>query len=99
MLHRLPRGLGTVAVALALFATVGAAGVLDHTLKQRRMNHAEVAEWYCAHTQTHCGGPSSSRIENAWNQRERGYQIALGVVAAAGAVLTIVARRRQPPGH
>jgi hypothetical protein len=95
MLHRLPRGFGTVAVTLALLGAIGVAGVVDHTSKQRRINRAGVSEWYCAHRQTHCGGPSSSRIEDAWNQRERGYKIGLGVVAAVGVVLTIVARSRR----
>jgi hypothetical protein len=95
MLPRRARGLGTFAVTLALLAAIGTAGVVDHTLKQRRMNRAEESQWYCTHTQTRCGGPSSIRIENAWNQRERGYQIALGVVAAAGVALAIVARSRR----
>ena len=62
------------------------------------MNRAELSEWYCEHKQTHCGGPSSSRLEDAWNQRERGYQLALGLVAAAGGLLTIVAHRRRLGG-
>lgn len=95
MLERLPAGLRTAAVTLALLALIGAAGVVDHTLKAHRMNHAERSEWYCEHMQTRCGGPSSSQLEDAWNQRERGYQIALGLVAAAGGLLTIVAHRRR----
>jgi hypothetical protein len=84
-----------VTVTLVLLALIGAAGVVDHTLKARRMNRAELSEWYCEHRQTHCGGPSSSRLEDAWNRRERGYQLALGLVAAAGGLLTIVAHRRR----
>ena len=95
MLHRLPPGLRTVAVTLVLLAVIGAAGVVDHTLKAHRMNRAELSEWYCEHKQTRCGGPSSSQLEDAWNQRERGYQIALGLVAAAGGLLTIVVHRRR----
>jgi|1185.fasta_scaffold272974_2 hypothetical protein len=83
-------GLGTLAVLLTLLAAIGAAGVVDHTLKGRRMGHAQVREWYCEHKQTRCGGASSRRIEDAWNEREVGYQLALGVVAV-GAALTIVA--------
>ena len=95
MLQRLSPGLRTVTVTLVLLAVIGAAGVVDHTLKARRMNRAELSEWYCEHRQTRCGGPSSSRLEDAWNQRERGYQLALGLVAAAGGLLTIVAHRRR----
>jgi hypothetical protein len=94
MLRRIPLWLGAAAVTLALLAAIGTAGVVDHTLKQRRMNRAEVSEWYCGHEQTRCGGPSSDGIEDAWNQRERGYQIALGVVAAVGAAVAIGARAR-----
>jgi hypothetical protein len=93
-MHRLSPGLGAVAVTIVLLVGIGAAGVVDHTLKTRHMNRAEVSEWYCEHAQTRCGGPSSSRLEDAWNRRERGYQVALGVVAAVGA-LTIVARKRR----
>ena len=95
MLHRLAPGLGTLAVTLTLIGAIAAAGVADHTFKVRRINQAQVSEWYCKHAQKRCGGPSSDGIENAWNQRERGYQIALAGVAAAGAALTIVARRRR----
>ena len=95
MLHRLPPGLRTVAVTLVLLAVIGAAGVVDHTVKAHRMNRAERSEWYCEHKQTQCGGPSSSQLEDAWNARERGYQIALGLVAAAGGLLTIVVHRRR----
>ena len=95
MLRRLAPGFGTIAVTLVLLAAIGAAGVVDHTLKTRRMNRAEVSEWYCEHTQTRCGGASSSELEDAWNQREHVYQAALVIVAAAGGILTIVARRRR----
>ena len=84
-----------VTVTLVLLALIGAAGVVDHTLKARHMNRAELSEWYCEHRQTHCGEPSSSQLEDRWNQRERGYQIALLLVAAAGGLLTIVAHKRR----
>ena len=95
MLHWLSPGLRTITVTLALLGMIGAAGVGDHTLKARRMNRAELSEWYCEHRQTRCEGPSSGRFEDAWNQRERGYQLALGLVAAAGGLLTIVVHRRR----
>ena len=78
-----------------LLAVIGAAGVVDHTVKAHRMNRAELSEWYCEHKQTQCGGPSSSQLEDAWNRREQRYQIALGLVAAAGGLLTIVVHRRR----
>jgi len=95
MLQRLTPALRTVAVTLVLLTVIGAAGVVDHTLKARHMNRAELSEWYCEHNQTRCGGESSSRLEDAWNKRERGYQLALVVVAAAGGFLTIVSRRQR----
>ena len=72
MLHRLPPGLRTVAVTLVLLALIGAAGVVDHTLKAHRMNRAELSEWYCEHKQTHCGGPSSSQLEDAMEPARAG---------------------------
>jgi hypothetical protein len=94
MRRRIPLWAAAVAVTLALLAAIGTAGLVDHTLKGRRMDRAEVSEWYCGHEQRRCGGPSSKGIEDAWNQRERGYQIALGFVAAVGAAVTIAARAR-----
>jgi len=77
-------------VTLTLFVAVGIAGIVDHHLKTKRMNRAEVSEWFCKHEQARCGGPSSQRIEDAWNERERGYLIALGVIAVAGATFIVV---------
>jgi hypothetical protein len=88
-------GLGTLALMLTLLVAIGAAGVVDHTLKARRMNRAELREWYCEHKQTRCGGSSSSRIEDAWNHREVGYQLALGVVAVGAALTIVVGIQRQ----
>ena len=90
---------GRLAAALACVVLAGAVvgiGVLDHHLKQGRMDRAERSEWYCTHLHQRCGGPSSARIEHRWNRRELGYEIALGALVAAGLVLgvTALARRR-----
>src|SRR6476659_1640150 len=81
-------------VSLLCFALAGAIGLAafaDHRNKSSRMDTAEVLEWYCGHDGTHCGGPSSERIEAHWNQRELGY-----VIAATGlggfAILLFVGR-------
>jgi hypothetical protein len=79
-------------LCLALAAAIGLAGIADHTNKQSRMEKAEVLEWYCAHDGTHCGGPSSDGIEAHWNERELGYQIALGGLCGF-AILLFVGRK------
>jgi hypothetical protein len=95
MFRHLAPGLGTLAATLALLAAIGTAGTVDHTIKNQRTNRAQLSEWYCVHKGTRCGGPSSSAMEDAWNQRELGYQIALGVVATAGGFLILAARSRR----
>ncbi len=71
-----------VALVLLLCA-VAVAGVVDHREKQRRINRAELAEWYCTHEGTRCGGVSSDNIERRWNEREVAYKGTLGVLAVA----------------
>jgi hypothetical protein len=73
-------------VCLAAAVVVGGAAVLDHTWKQRRIERAEVAEWYCRHVGTRCGGPSSKRIEARWNTRQTGYEVAVVALVAVAAV-------------
>jgi hypothetical protein len=54
------------------------------------MDRAERLEWFCAHQSTHCGGPSSAQIEDHWNERQLGYEIAvvaLGLTAVARVVV------------
>ena len=77
---------------LAVGVVVALAGVLDHRNKQQRENKAESAEWYCAHTGTQCGGPSSARIEARWERRERAYEVVL--VACGGVALGSLALAR-----
>jgi hypothetical protein len=93
---RLREGFAPAALTLTLLAIIGVAGVVDHTIKIRRINRAQVSEWYCNHHGTRCGGPSSAGIEDAWNRRELGYQVALVVIAVTGATLTV---RRMSRGR
>ncbi len=74
---------------LAAAGLVASAAVADHHLKQERGNRAEVAEWYCEHQGTRCGGVSSAGIEARWNQREVAYAVAVAVsvLGATGAGL------------
>ncbi len=90
-------------VAFALAALIIPIGLIDHHHKQMRMNDAEVGEWYCAHLETRCNGPSSSSIEEHWNTREAGY-VALFVALASFASLRVIvpystrgSRRRPGP--
>jgi hypothetical protein len=85
----LPLAFAAAAVVLAITA------VVDHSWKQRRINHAEVAEWYCAHEGTRCGGPSSERIEAAWNRRQLGYEIGASSFGALGVAVAVARLRRR----
>jgi hypothetical protein len=73
-------------VCLAVAGLIGAAAVVDHSWKQRRIDRAEVAEWYCRHQGTRCGGPSSKRIEAHWNTRQIGYEAAVVALVAGAAI-------------
>jgi hypothetical protein len=78
-------------LCLALAAMIGLAAIADHRNKQDRINRAEVAEWYCAHQQVRCRGPSSNSIEAHWNQRQWMYQIV--VVGLGGTAVALLAFR------
>jgi hypothetical protein len=77
-------------LSLALLAAatlVAGLGIADRTWKGRRVNHAELREWYCVHQGTRCGGPAPSAIERHWNHRELVYEIVVtGLLAAAATV-------------
>jgi hypothetical protein len=78
-------------VCLAAAALIGVAAIVDHRHKAASINRAEVAEWYCQHRGTRCGGVSSAAIEDRWNRRQSGYEIA--VIALGGfAVVRLVYR-------
>jgi hypothetical protein len=79
-------------VCLAFAGAVGVVAIADHGHKAARLNRVEVAEWYCAHDGTRCGGPSSARIEARWNARQRRYEIA---VAGLGGLAILLGTRRQ----
>lgn len=90
---------------LAIAGLVGAAAIVDHHVKDVRSDRAELAQWYCEHTGTRCGGASAVGIEVRWNQREVGYTVAVSILGATGAGLLLagsLGRRgnraiRQPP--
>lgn len=72
-------------LTLLCFAAAGAIGVVaiaDHRDKQRRIDRAQVGEWYCAHVGTECYGPSSEKIERHWQERQWGYEIAVVALSA-----------------
>lgn len=88
----LPVGLLVLAAVTALLA------VGDHWYKQRRLDRLEAAFWYCRHQGTRCGGPgrpAALSIERRWNERQVGYEIVVGLSAAAGAVLLAARVRRR----
>jgi hypothetical protein len=84
-------------LALAVAALIGVAAIADHHWKQSRMDRVEVSEWYCRHVGTRCGGASSARLERRWNERQRGYEIAVAAVGGLALVriALVEARRRR----
>ena len=91
-----PLGLGLVLLALV----VGGIAMMDHHLKQRRINRAEVLGWYCVHQGTQCGGPLPERIERRWNERQVAYESAVVLLTFAGVVcliFTVASERRKRP--
>jgi hypothetical protein len=81
------------AAASCAAVAIGCLAIVDHHVKQARMNRAEVAEWYCAHRSSRCGRRSSAGIEARWNRREVAYE-ALVATFAVSAGLAVVRRRR-----
>ena len=65
-----------------LAGTIGVVAIADHRNKPRRIESRRAPEWFCAHQGTRCGGPSSDRIEEQWNERQWAYEIA--VIGLAG---------------
>jgi hypothetical protein len=71
-------------LCVVIAVVVGVGGVIDHHLKQARLNRAELGEWYCVHRGVDCRASPEGHIERNWNRREVGYQlglIALGLTA------------------
>ena len=67
------RAVGRVGWRVLLLACVCAsalaiAAVADHRDKGRRIDRAAIAEWYCTHDGTRCGGVRSAKIERRWNE-------------------------------
>ena len=84
-------------IALSVAAIVVAiVAVTDHRRSRAGSNRAQLAEWYCDHKGTRCGGPSSERMHEAWENRELGYKVTEGVLAGAlllGAGRIVLSRR------
>jgi hypothetical protein len=76
------------AICLVVAGSIGIGAVADHRYKNVRSNRAELAEWFCEHRGTRCGGPSSAGIDASWNRRELDYEIAMSTVGALGLVFT-----------
>ncbi len=85
-------------LALTLAAIVVAiVAVADHRHSRAQSNRAQLAEWYCDHKGTRCGGPDSERMHSDWEKRELVYKVTEGLLAAAftlGAVGIMRSRRR-----
>src|SRR5262249_3528999 len=82
--------------AVVVMVVVTALAIGDHNRKNRTTAKAEIAEWYCEHHSTQCGGPKSDALEDAWNRRELGYKVADVTLLAVGAVaVSSIWRRRR----
>ena len=86
-------------LCFAVAGVIGLAAIADHRNKQSRAIKAEVLEWYCAHDGTHCGGPSSARIEAHWNKRQLGYEIAVSGLGGFAILLFIGSTLRVTRVH
>ena len=82
-------------VCLALAGLIGVGAIVDHRIKQTRIDRADVSRWYCEHDGTQCGGPSPDKIEEHWNERQGGYEVA--VAGLAGFALVRFAYRLARP--
>ena len=83
------------AACAALAAALCFVAVVDHRDKQRRIDRAQLDEYFCVHAGVRCGGPAWRTIEHRWQIRQYGYQAAVGVlVLTALASGTLAARAR-----
>jgi len=82
-------------VCLALAGLIGVGAIIDHRNKQARIDRAELSEWYCQHDGTHCGGPSSDKIEQHWNERQGGYEVVVAELSGF-ALVRFVYRLARP---
>jgi hypothetical protein len=90
-----PIGLGLVLLALM----TGGIAIVDHHVKQRRIDRAEVLSWFCVHQGTRCGGPVPERIEKRWNERQIAYESAVVLLTLAGGgclIFAVASERRSP---
>ena len=95
----MPRLRRRVWIGLASFALAGIVGLVaiaDHRHKSAAGDRAELAEWYCTHLGTRCGGPSSAAIERRWNERELGYEVAVTILGLFGTANLLLGLRRRP---
>lgn len=75
----------------AIAGVVGMAAIVDHHLKQGRINEAQVSAYFCRVQHTRCGGTSWQRIEARWQSRQLTYEIV--VIALAGIGLALAGYR------
>jgi hypothetical protein len=76
---------------LATAGTVGVATIVDHHLKQRNINDAQVARYFCRVQHTRCGYESWRRIEARWQSRQLAYEIV--VIGFGGLGLALLGYR------
>ena len=82
-------------VCLAAAGLIGLGAIADHRNKQARIDRADIGEWYCRNEGTQCGGPSSRKIEQHWNERQAGYEVAVAALSGF-ALVRFVYRLARP---
>lgn len=85
--------------ALAVAFVVGVGATADHRNKLARQDRAELAEWYCQHVGTQCGGASAAAIEAHWNEREAAYLVLCCGLAGFAVIRFRSRARRWTPGY
>jgi hypothetical protein len=83
-------------VCLAAALLVGLAAIVDHHYKQRRIDDAQVSDYFCRFYNTRCGGPSWHRIEARWQTRQLAYEAAVSALGGFALVLAAYRLVRKP---
>jgi hypothetical protein len=69
-----------VAAAVAAVA-IAVVAVADHRHTRTRLDHADIASWFCTQRGTRCAESKPGPIHDRWEIREYGYKAAEGILA------------------
>ena len=85
--------LGVLAALGIVLASVVA--VVDHERKNREIERANVAKWFCLHRGMRCAEKKPDAIEDAWETREHAYAAGAIVLILAGGIAVVAVRRLE----